>query len=79
MPLQPALNINPVPFGLFRSTYRPIVPNTFRFHVQTILALDDHPVFVEGDFNRSDQHHFQTWDNFLVQAGLTDVDTIRSI
>ena len=42
--------------------------------LQAILTLDDHPVFVGGDFNRTDQHHFQTWDDFLVQAGLTDVD-----
>ena len=44
--------------------------------LQTILALTSHPVFVRGDFNRCDQHHFQTWDDFLVQAGLTDVDPL---
>ena len=44
--------------------------------LQTILALNGHPVFVGGDFNRCDQHHFQTWDDFLVQAGLTDVDPL---
>ena len=42
--------------------------------LQSILTLDNHPVFVGGGFNRSDQHHFQTWDDFLVQGGLTDVD-----
>ena len=31
-------------------------------------------MFIGGDFNRWDQHHFQTWNDFLVQAGLTDVD-----
>ena len=57
-----------------------IPPNSSKLFVastlQTILTLDNHPVFVGGDFNRSDQHHFQTWDNFLVQAGLTDVDPL---
>ena len=42
--------------------------------LQSILTLDNHPVFVGGDFNRSDQHHFQTWDDFLVQGGLANVD-----
>ena len=42
--------------------------------LQTILALTNHPVFVGGDFNRCDQNHFHTWDDFLVRAGLTDVD-----
>ena len=42
--------------------------------LQTILALTSHPVFVGGDFNRCDQNHFHTWDDFLVRAGLTDVD-----
>ena len=42
--------------------------------LDSILTLEGHPVFVDGDFNRCDQHHFQTWDDFLVQAGLTDVD-----
>ena len=42
--------------------------------LQTVLALTDYPVFVGGDFNRCDQNHFHTWDDFLVQAGLTDVD-----
>ena len=42
--------------------------------LQTIIALTDYPVFVGGDFNRCDQNHFHTWDDFLVQAGLTDVD-----
>ena len=55
-----------------------IPPNSPRSFVsttlQTILALTDHPVFVGGDFNRCDQNHFHTWDDFLVQAGLTDVD-----
>ena len=55
-----------------------IPPNSPRSFVsatlQTILVLTDHPVFVGGDFNRCDQNHFHTWDDFLVQAGLTDVD-----
>ena len=55
-----------------------IPPNSPRSFVsatlQTILVLADHPVFVGGDFNRCDQNHFHTWDDFLVQAGLTDVD-----
>ena len=42
--------------------------------MQTVLALTDHPVFVGGDFNRCDENHLHTWDDFLVQAGLTDVD-----
>ena len=49
---------------------RPFVSTT----LQTVLALTDHPVFVGGDFNRCDQNHLHTWDDFLVQAGLTDVD-----
>ena len=49
---------------------KPFVSTT----LQTVLALTDHPVFVGGDFNRCDQNHFHTWDDFLVQAGLTDVD-----
>ena len=51
---------------------KPFVAST----LQTILTLDSHPVFVGGDFNRCDQHPFQTWDDFLVQAGLTDVDPL---
>ena len=49
---------------------KPFVSTT----LQTVLALTDYPVFVGGDFNRCDQNHFHTWDDFLVQAGLTDVD-----
>ena len=41
---------------------------------QAILALDEHPVFIGGDFNRCDQHHPQIWDDFLSQAGLMDID-----
>ena len=55
-----------------------IPPNSPRSFVsatlQTILVLTDYPVFVGGDFNRCDQNHFHMWDDFLVQAGLTDVD-----
>ena len=51
---------------------KPFVTST----LQAILTLDNHPVFVGGDINRCDQHHFQTWDDFLVQAGLTDVDPL---
>lgn len=47
----------------------------FAKHIlDSILTLEDHPVFVGGDFNRCDQHHFQSWEDFLVQAGLADVD-----
>ena len=49
---------------------KPFVSTT----LQAVLALTDYPVFVGGDFNRCDQNHFHTWDDFLVQAGLTDVD-----
>ena len=49
---------------------KPFVSTT----LQTVLALTDYPVFVGGDFNRCDQNHFHTWHDFLVQAGLTDVD-----
>ena len=52
------------------SSPKAFVSNT----LQTIIALTDYPVFVGGDFNRCDQNHFHTWDDFLVQAGLTDVD-----
>ena len=53
----------------------PSSPKAFVFNtLQTIIALTDYPVFVGGDFNRCDQNHFHTWDDFLVQAGLTDVD-----
>ena len=52
------------------SSTKAFVSNT----LQTIIALTDYPVFVGGDFNRCDQNHFHTWDDFLVQAGLTDVD-----
>ena len=41
---------------------------------QAILALDEHPVFIGGDFNRCDQHHPQIWDEFLSQVGLMDID-----
>ena len=41
---------------------------------QAILALEEHPVFIGGDFNRCDQHHPQIWDDFLSKGGLMDVD-----
>ena len=41
---------------------------------QAILALEEHPVFIGGDFNRCDQHHPQIWDDFLSQAGLMDIE-----
>ena len=41
---------------------------------QAILTLEEHPVFVGGDFNRCDQHHPRIWDDFLSQAGLMDID-----
>lgn len=42
--------------------------------LRAISALENHPIFVGGDFNRCDQNHFQLWDDFLVEAGLTDID-----
>ena len=41
---------------------------------QATLALEEHPVFVGGDFNRCDQYYPQIWDDFLSQAGLMDID-----
>ena len=41
---------------------------------QAISGLDEHPVFIGGDFNRCDQHHPQIWDELLSQVGLMDVD-----
>ena len=43
--------------------------------LQAILALDEHPVFVGGDFNRCDQHHPQIWDDFLSKGGFIDIDS----
>ena len=58
------------------SVYLP--PNSQRALVdkvfQAVLTLDEHPVFIGGDFNRCDQHHPQAWEDFLSQAGFTDVD-----
>lgn len=58
------------------SVYLP--PNSPRALVdkafQAILALEEHPVFIGGDFNRCDQHHPQAWEDFLSQAGFTDAD-----
>ena len=45
-----------------------------RHILDSVMSLEDDPVFVGGDFNRRDQHHLQTWDEFLAQSGLTDVD-----
>ena len=43
--------------------------------LQAILALDEHPVFVGGDFNRCDQHHPQIWEDFLSKGGFIDIDS----
>lgn len=42
--------------------------------LHSVTSLEDHPIFIGGDFNRCDQHHFQLWDDFLAQLGLTDID-----
>ena len=42
---------------------------------RALLALETHPIFIGGDFNRCDEHHPQVWEDFLGQLGATDVDS----
>lgn len=55
-----------------------LLPHSSRAFVdqvfQAILTLEEHPVFIGGDFNRCDEHHPQAWEDFLGQLGSTDVD-----